>query len=134
MLINYMDAQSFNIQVATVIGGNTRIIRTKDMEYLSMLMERDTSGNGCRVSNTAMEYSDITVEEYTMDNGNKIRKMAMDTTGGQMVTNTTDGTKIMIRMERESSKSKANCTQSNTKKGSESARVKYRRLLENDLV
>jgi hypothetical protein len=68
MLVNYMDAQRFNIQMATVIGGNTRIITTKDMEQMSMLMERDTSGNGCSVSNTAMEFTDITVEMYTMDN------------------------------------------------------------------
>ena len=73
MPINYMDAQRFNIQMATVIGGRTRIIRRKDMEYMSGQMETDTSGNGCRVTCTAMEYADITVEMYTMDNGNKIR-------------------------------------------------------------
>ena len=64
-----MDAQRFNIQVATVIGGNKRIIRRKDMEQLSGLVEADISGNGCRVTCTAMEYADITVEMYTMDNG-----------------------------------------------------------------
>ena len=68
MLINYMDAQRFNFQVGTVIGGNTRIIRTKDMEQWRGLVEADTSGNGCRISNTAMEYSDGQMEEYTMDN------------------------------------------------------------------
>ena len=68
MLVNYMDAQRFDIQVATVIGGNARIITRKDMEYMSGLMETDTSGNTCRVSNTAMEYTDIAVEMYTMDN------------------------------------------------------------------
>jgi hypothetical protein len=134
MLINYMDAQRFNIQVATVIGGNKRIIRRKDMEPRSRLVERDTSGNGWRVTCTAMEYTDITVEEYTMDNRNKIREMAMDTTGGQVGTNTMDSSKMIWWMERESNKSKANCTQSNTKKTSLSVRVKYRRLLENDLV
>jgi hypothetical protein len=95
MPINYMDAQSFNIHRDTVIGGNSRIIRHKDMEYLTGLMERDTSGNGCRISNTAMEYTDITVEEYNMDNENKIRKMAMDTSGGQVATNTMDSTKMI---------------------------------------
>jgi hypothetical protein len=99
-----------------------------------MLMETDTSGNGCRFSNTAMEYTDIMMEVYTMDNGNKISKMAMDTTGGQVAKNTMDSAKMVCQTERESNKSKANCTQSNTKKGSESARLKYRRLLENNLV
>ena len=81
------------------------------MEHLSMLMETDTSGSGCRISNTAMEYTDITVEVYTMDNGNKIRKMAMDIKGGQMVTNTMVSSKMICQTERESNNSKANYTQ-----------------------
>jgi hypothetical protein len=112
-------------------------------------METDTSGNGCRVTVTAMEYADGQIgctmtcttmeyavrqmEEYTMDNGNKVREMAMDITGGKMAKNTMESTKMICQTERESNKSKANCTQSNMKKGSLSARVKYRRLLENDL-
>ena len=64
------------------------------MEHLSMLMEKDTSGSGCRMSNTAMEYTDITVEMHTMDNGNKIRKMATETRSGQMATNTMDSSKM----------------------------------------
>ena len=47
------------------------------------------------MKDTAMEYSDITVEVYTMDNGNKITKKAMDTTGGQMVMNTMDSSKMI---------------------------------------
>jgi hypothetical protein len=47
--------------------GNSRIARKKDMGHLSMLVETNTSGNGCRISNTAMEYSDGQMEEYTMD-------------------------------------------------------------------
>ena len=95
MLMNYMDAQRFDIQVAKVIGGNTRITREKDMEYMSLVMERDTSGNSCRISYTDMEYTDITMEMYTMDNENKIRKMAMDTRSGQVVRNTMVSTKMV---------------------------------------
>ena len=68
------------------------------MEHSSMLMETDTSGNSCRISNTAMEYTDITVEVYTMDNGNK-RKMAMDIKGGQVATNTMVSSKMILRMD-----------------------------------
>jgi hypothetical protein len=90
-----MAAASFTSQMATVIGGNSRMAREKDMEQKSGLMETDTSGNSCRVSNMAMEYTEITVEMYTMDNGNKITKMVMDISGGQMATNTMVSTKMI---------------------------------------
>jgi hypothetical protein len=93
--INYINAARLTIQVAAVIGGNTRMARQKDMEQVRLLMERDTSGNGCRISNTGMEYTDGQMEEYTMDNGNKMRKMAMDIKGGQMATNTMESTKMI---------------------------------------
>jgi hypothetical protein len=53
-----------------VIGENTRMARGKDMEYMILKMEGDTSGNGCRVTVTGMEYSDGQVERYIMDNIN----------------------------------------------------------------
>jgi hypothetical protein len=81
--------------VANVIGGNTRMARENDMEQMSGLMETDSSGNSCRVTNTAMEYTDIIMEEYTMENGNKIRKMATDTRSGQVVKNTMDSKKMI---------------------------------------
>ncbi len=54
--INYMALTSLQMQMVALIGGNARIIRRKDMEHMSGMMEGDTSGSGCRVSNTAMEY------------------------------------------------------------------------------
>ena len=45
ILINYMDAQRWNSQVVTVIGGKTRMVTRKDMEHYSGLTETDTSGN-----------------------------------------------------------------------------------------
>jgi hypothetical protein len=74
---NYMDLQSYNMVMA-VIGENTRITRGKDMEYMIMMMEADTSGNSCRLTNTGMEYTDGQVEQYIMDNGNRKKEMAMD--------------------------------------------------------
>jgi hypothetical protein len=53
--INYINAPRFTSQMATVIGGNSKITRKKDMEHMRVLMETDTSGNGCRVTCTAME-------------------------------------------------------------------------------
>ena len=108
--INYINAARLSSQVATVIGGDTMMATWKDMEHLSLLMERDTLGKCCKISHKAMEYSDITMEMYTMDKGNKIRKMAMDIKGWQMVTNTMGSSKMISWMEREFNKSKANYT------------------------
>jgi hypothetical protein len=72
-----MDLESGNVIMA-VIGENTRITRGKDMEYMIILVERDTSGNGCTMTNTGMEYTDGQMEEYIMDNWNRVIMMAMD--------------------------------------------------------
>jgi hypothetical protein len=61
----------------TVIGENTKMATGKDMEYMILKMEGDTSANGCRVTNTGMEYTDGQMDQYIMDNGNRIIKMAM---------------------------------------------------------
>jgi hypothetical protein len=78
-----MDLESVNMVMA-VIGENTRMARGKDMEYMIMIAERDTSGNGCRKTDTGMEYTDGQMERYIMDNGNRIIKMAMDIKEMQM--------------------------------------------------
>jgi hypothetical protein len=87
-----------------VIGENTRITRGKDMEYMIMIMEGDTSGNGCRITNTGMEYTDGQMEQYIMDNANRIKEMAMDMTEMQMAQNTMDSTRMTRKMEKESLK------------------------------
>ena len=48
------------------------------MEHLSGLVEADTSGSGCKISDTGMEYTDGQMEEYITDNGKSIRGMASD--------------------------------------------------------
>ena len=67
-----MAVESWNWQVVAGIGGNSRMATRKDMEHLSMLMDIDTSGSGCRISNTGMEYTDGQMEESIMDSGNRI--------------------------------------------------------------
>ena len=62
ILINYKEAQRLNIQVAKVIGGNSMIIKRKDMEHMSGLLVRDT----CSVSETGMKYLDNQVAMYSM--------------------------------------------------------------------
>ncbi len=66
------------MQMVRVIGGNSRMAREKDMEHMSMLLETDTSGSGCRISNTGMEYTDGQMEQSIMDSGKRIRRMVMD--------------------------------------------------------
>ena len=78
ILINVMAVERRNGQVVPVIGGNSRMASMKDMEHKSGLEETDTSGSGCRVSNTGMEYTDGQMEESIMDSGNRIRRMVTD--------------------------------------------------------
>ena len=49
------------------------------MEHMSGLVEADTSGSACRLSNTGMEYSDGQMEEYIMDSTKRISVMVTDT-------------------------------------------------------
>ena len=78
ILVNVMAVQRRNMQVVTDIGGNTRMATGKDMEHLSGLMEGDTSGSTCRISDTGMEYTDGQMEESIMDSGNRVRRMVTE--------------------------------------------------------
>ncbi len=120
-----MDAQRLNFQVATGIGGNTRMVRRKDMEHLSGLMEKDTLGSGCRMSHTGMDYTHGQVELYIKDNGNKITEKVMHIGGGQVAMSIMDSIRMITGTERESNKKMDNYMQSNTKKVSASATMKY---------
>ena len=114
-LINYMAVESWNLQVVTVIGGNSRMAIMKDMEHMSGLMERDTSGSGCRVTCTGMEYTDGKMELYIKDNTNKIIEKVMHITGGQVETSIMESGRMIICTERGSCKRKAYYTESNIK-------------------
>jgi hypothetical protein len=61
-----MDLESVN-KVMAVIGENSRMATGKDMEYMIMIVETDTSGNTCRITDTGMEYTDTQMEQYIMD-------------------------------------------------------------------
>ena len=76
--------------MVAVFGGNTRMARGKDMEHKSGLMETDTSGSGCRISDTDMEYTDGLMEEYIMDSGKRIIMMVTDIREMLMAQNTMD--------------------------------------------
>ncbi len=62
ILIIDMAAERWNSQMVTVIGGNSRMIRRKDMEHSSGLMETDSSGNTVMMRDTGMEYTDGLME------------------------------------------------------------------------
>ncbi len=60
------------MKVVALIGENARMVARKDMEHLNMLMDTDTLGNTCMMTETAMEYTHGQMEVYIKDNGNKI--------------------------------------------------------------
>jgi hypothetical protein len=64
--------------MVAVIGGNSRMATRKDMEHLQRLEETDTSGSGCRISDTGMEYTDGQMEMSIMDSGNRVTRMVTD--------------------------------------------------------
>jgi hypothetical protein len=86
--------------IMAVIGENTRITRGKDMEYIIMMVEIDTSGNGFRVTNTGMEYSDGQMDQYIMDKINRIKEMAMDITEMQKAKIIMDSARMTSKMEK----------------------------------
>jgi hypothetical protein len=106
------------MKMVTLIGGNSRMVTRKDMEHVSMLMEADTLGSGCRVTCTGMEYTDGHMELYIKDNSNKIKEKAMDITGMQLAASIMDSSSIISNTEREFSKRIASYTESNMNKAS----------------
>jgi hypothetical protein len=130
ILINYMDAQRRNTQMVTVIGGNSRMVKGKDMEHGRELMETDTSGNTWIIVTTGMEYTDGLVEKYITGSGNRIIKMVKDIKGGQMAMNIGEGTRITRNRETESQKKKVYYTETNTNKACAWAGLKYSEVLD----
>ena len=89
-----MDAQRLNIQVVTVIGGNIRMVRKKDMERLSLVMERDTLGNTSRETDMGTEYTGGQMEECIKENSYRIKAMVMGIIGMKMAMNITENTRM----------------------------------------
>ena len=101
ILIIKMAAERWNMQVATVIGEDTRMTTGKDMEYSRVLMETDTWGNSRMIYYTAMEYTDGLMDQYIMENTNRVRKMVTDTREMQMATNIAENSIMTCYGERE---------------------------------
>jgi hypothetical protein len=118
-----MARPSVHIQMATVIGGSARITNRKDMEHSSGLINRDTRGNSRRGRVTGMEYAHGQLDQCIMENINRVRKMVMDVSGVQMVMNTTESTRMIRHMERESLKRVTNYSQSTTTKATLSPKL-----------
>jgi hypothetical protein len=78
------------MQVVRLIWGNTMMIKEKDMEHLSGLMERDTLGSGCNMPKTGTEYKGGQVEIYIKDFGNKIKEKVMHIKDGLVPKNIMD--------------------------------------------
>ena len=131
-MVIYMARPSLHGQMATVIGGTIRITRRKDMEQPSGQVDRDTRGNTKRVTVTVMEYIHGQVEQCIMEKTNRTRKMVMAVTGGQMVMNTTENTRMISNMETESLKRVTNYSESTTTKASLSAKLNLMLHNQND--
>ena len=56
-----------------VIGDITRMERWKDMEYIIIIVEKNTWGNTCKVTYTGMEYTDGQLQKYIMGYRNRIK-------------------------------------------------------------
>jgi hypothetical protein len=110
-------------------GGNSRMVREKDMEQGRVLMETDTLGNTVLIRNTGMEYTDGQVEEYITESGKRIREMVKDIRGGQMAMNIGDSGKIACNREKESNKRMEYFTKTHMMKIIALAGVKYSEIL-----
>ena len=80
---------------------------------MSGLVEPDTLGSGCMVTDTVMEYTIIQVEVYIQDNKNKIKEKVMHIGVGQMEVSIMDSGRMIICTERELDNRKAYYTQFN---------------------
>ncbi len=101
--IYYMALPRLHLMMATLIGGNTRMVKRKVMQHMSILMERDTLGNTYRISVMGMEYSDGQVDLYIKDKENKVIEKVMHITSGQMAMSIMDSGRMIICTEKESS-------------------------------
>jgi hypothetical protein len=111
ILMNSMDATKLNSQVEIVIGENARIIKRKDMQLLSGLMEKDSSDYTWMIANTDMEYTDGLMEKFIVESLNRIILMAKDITGAPVAINIGESTKMTWNMEKESKKRMEYCTE-----------------------
>ena len=101
MMVNYMALSRLHMEMMTHILGNTRMVREKDMEHMSGLVEADTLDNTCRETDSDMEFTDRQVELYNKDNINRVNKKVMVYPGILMAQSIMDSTRIICARERE---------------------------------
>jgi hypothetical protein len=129
ILINNMGAIRWNGQMVAVGGGNSRMVKGKDMQHMRGLVETDTSGNTWIIAITGMEYTDGLMEEYITENGNRISMKAKDISGGQMEMNIGESARITCNGERESNKRREYFTETSMMESSSSAGFHYSELI-----
>jgi hypothetical protein len=78
---------------------------------------------------TGMEYTDGLMEEYIMESGNRIIKMGKDISGGQVAMNIGESSRMTCNGEKGSHKRREYFTETNMKKASARAGVKYSDLI-----
>ena len=78
---------------------------------VAYIMETDTLGNGCWMSDTGTEYTDGQMEESIMDSGKRINLMATDIARKLMVQNIMDHGRITQDGEMQSKMRMDNYTQ-----------------------
>ncbi len=105
-----------HLKVEPLIGVNTRMVRAKDMEHISMLLEANTLGKLLRMKDTGMEYSNAQMELYIKDNSNRIITKVMHITGMQVAKSIMDSSRMIRSMERELNKRKASYIELNMMK------------------
>jgi hypothetical protein len=105
------------------------MVKGKDMEQRSGLMETDTPGNTLMVTCTGMEYTDGLMGQYITESGNRITTVAKDIRGGQMDMNIGESTRMTSNVEKESNKRKEYFTETSMMESRSSAEVKYSELL-----
>jgi hypothetical protein len=129
-LINSMAAEKMYLIVEAVIGGNLRIIISKDMDHGTILKEPDTSDNIKVTSSTDMENSDFILDKYITESGKRINTMAMDMKESLMEMNILESTKMTRNGEREYPKRTEYYIETNIKKETASTGVKSNELLQ----
>ncbi len=111
ILINEVASKRWKIKMATFGGGNSRMIKGKDMEHSTVEMEINSSGNIFMTSFTAMEYTDGLMDQSIMENTNLVKEMVKDITDGQMVKNIGENRRMICNWERASRKRREYCTE-----------------------
>ncbi len=76
-----------------------RIIKGRDLERISLLIDRNTVGNTNVIRGTAMGHTNGKMARYIKGSGKRIKGRDTDTTDTQMGKNITEGSRIIRNVE-----------------------------------